>query len=226
VTFWPTIAIAFLAAGLRGEAPQRPVRVVGFDQQKNGQPPDGFTCVLTGNGRPGDWKVLEDATAPSRPSILGQIDADATSYRFPVCLLDGLSARDVDVSVRFKPVQGTVDRAAGLVWRYRDKDNYYVVRANALEGNVVLYKVQDGKRSDLDAKGSGPFAYGKKARVPSQSWSWLRVVAKGSLFKVELDGQQLFEVEDTTFTGAGQVGLWTKADSVTHFDDLRITVLE
>jgi hypothetical protein len=128
------------------------------------------------------------------------------------------------VSVRFKPVRGAVDRAAGLVWRYRDPDNYYVVRANALEGNVVLYKVADGKRSDLDPRGAGLFTYGKKAEVPSEAWSTLRVVAQGSVFRVFLNGRELFEVEDSTFTGSGKVGVWTKADSVTYFDDLEVKV--
>jgi hypothetical protein len=128
--------------------------------------------------------------------------------------------------VRFRPVKGSGDQAAGLVFRYRDKDNYYIVRANALEDNVVLYKVESGKRTDLKPKGAGAFAYGKKAKVPSGSWGLLRVVAKGSGFEVHLGGEKLFEVEDSTFAAAGKVGVWTKADSVTYFDDLKVTVIE
>jgi hypothetical protein len=199
---------------------------VAFDDQKAGEPPKGFTCELTGKGRAGTWKVLEDATAPSRPNVLAQTDQESTSYRFPVCVFDTVSAKDVDLSARFKPVKGSGDQAAGLVFRYRDKDNYYIVRANALEENVVLYRVENGKRTDLKPRGAGPLAYGKKARVPSGSWSLLRVVAKGSLFEVHLGGDELFEVEDSTFAGAGRVGVWTKADSVTYFDDLEIAVLE
>jgi hypothetical protein len=128
--------------------------------------------------------------------------------------------------VRFKPVSGAVDQAGGLVWRYRDKDNYYIVRANALEQNVVLYKLENGKRSDLDPKGMGAGAYGRKARVPSGAWSTLRVTARGQLFEIFVNGEKLFEVEDATFPGAGQAGVWTKADSVTHFDDLELTVVK
>ncbi|HEY6404340.1 MAG TPA: family 16 glycoside hydrolase, partial [Blastocatellia bacterium] len=113
------------------------------------------------------------------------------------------------------------DQAAGIVWRHRDTDNYYIVRANALENNVVLYKVQNGKREDLPLKGEGR-TYGKKATVPKNQWSELRVTAKGNLFTVWLNGQKLYEVEDGTFTEAGKVGLWTKADSVTYFDDLKV----
>jgi hypothetical protein len=114
-----------------------------------------------------------------------------------------------------------VDQAAGLVWRYQDENNYYIVRANARENNVVLYKVQDGKRTDLPVKGEGR-TYGKPSKVPASQWGTLRVVAKGSLFEVYHNGSKLYEVEDTTFTQAGKVGVWTKADSVTHFDDLTV----
>ena len=217
-----TVVTALFALGAQ---PAPATREVRFDEQQAGTPPRGFACALTGSGRPGVWKVLEDTTAASRPNVLGQLDDDGTSYRFPVCVLDGLSARDVDLSVRFKPISGAEDRAAGLVWRYHDKDNYYVVRANALEGNVVLYKVENGKRTDLDPRGSGPLAYGKKARIASGAWGTLRVVAREAVFEVHLDGQKLFDVEDLTFGEPGRVGLWTKADSVTHFDDLKVTVL-
>jgi hypothetical protein len=196
----------------------------GFDEQKLGEPPKGMTCALTGKGRPGVWKILADPTAPSPSQVLAQADDDRTSYRFPVCVVDGVSALDLDLSVRFKPVSGTVDQAAGLVWRYRDPDNYYVVRANGLENNVVLYKVEKGKRSDLDPRGAGALAYGKKARVASGAWNSLRVVAKGAAFEAYLNGENLFGVDDATFMGAGQVGVWTKADSVTYFDDLKLTI--
>jgi hypothetical protein len=126
------------------------------------------------------------------------------------------------LSVRFKTISGRVDQAAGLVWRLKDANNYYIVRANALEGNVVLYKVQSGKRTDLPVKGEGR-TYGKKASVPSGQWNELRVTATGNLFEVYLNNQKLYEVEDNTFPESGKVGLWTKADSVTHFDDLRVT---
>jgi hypothetical protein len=125
--------------------------------------------------------------------------------------------------VRFRPVSGRVDQAAGLVWRYQDADNYYIVRANALEDNVVLYKVQNGNRTDLPVKDEGR-TYGKPAEVPAKEWSTLRVFAAGTRFDVYFNGRKLYEVEDSTFTRAGRVGVWTKADSVTHFDDITVTV--
>jgi hypothetical protein len=132
------------------------------------------------------------------------------------------SFKDLDLSVKFKAISGSTDQAAGLMFRLQDANNYYIVRANALENNVVLYKVENGKRSDLDLKGEGS-TYGKKANVPKQKWNGLRVVVLGDLFEVYINDEKLFEMEDQTFKEAGKIGLWTKADSVTCFDDLRVT---
>jgi len=195
-----------------------------FDGQKAGEP-QGLSCALTGKGRPGTWTVVADAAAPSAPNVLAQVDTDSTGYRFPHCVASGAAATDLDLSVRFKPVSGSGDQAAGLVWRYRDPDSYYIVRANALENNVVLYKIEGGRRTDLPVKGEGR-TYGKKATVPTGAWSTLAVRVRGSLFEVVYDGAKLYEVEDATFTGPGRVGVWTKADSVTHFDDLELRVVK
>lgn len=129
---------------------------INFDKDKIGALPKDFTAALTGNGREGVWAILKDDASPDRKNVLARTDEDATSYRFPVCVYEKLSAKDVDLSVKFKPVSGKKDQAAGLVWRYRDKGNYY------------------------------------------------------------------YEVEDGTFTEAGKIGVWTKADSVTYFDDLKV----
>ena len=197
--------------------------MLDFETFELGKTPPGFSTALTGNGGPVSWIIQQDPTAPSGSKVLVQTSAEATSYRFPLCVYDNFTTKDVEVSVKFKPVSGKVDQAAGLVWRYRNKDNYYIVRANALENNVVLYKVENGKRTDLKPIGAGLFAYGKKAKVPGGQWSELRVAVKGNRFEVSLNGESLFAVEDNTFTEAGKVGLWTKADSVTSFDNLDIT---
>ena len=193
-------------------------RKVDFSQDAVGQPPKGFQLGHTGKvGRPGKWEVQ----AEGDNKYLAQLDADRTGSRFPVAVLADLTTVDVDLSVRFRPVSGQVDQAAGLVWRFQDENNYYIVRANAREDNVVLYKVQNGRRTDLPVKGEGR-TYGKPSKVPSGQWGTLRVVARGPLFEVYHDGHKLYEVEDTTFTQAGKVGVWTKADSVTYFDDLTV----
>lgn len=194
-------------------------RKADFEQDMVGQQPKGFAFGLTRKtGTPGRWIVQEDKGG----RYLAQVDGDRTRNRFPTAVLTDVSATNVDLSVRFRPVSGRVDQAAGLVWRYQNEDNYYIVRANALEDNVVLYKVQNGDRTDLAVKGEGR-TYGKPAEVPAGQWSTLRVVATGGRFEVFFNGAKLYEVEDATFTGAGRVGVWTKADSVTHFDDLTVT---
>jgi hypothetical protein len=199
--------------------------VIDFNKDELGKTPKGFSTALTGKGSAGMWQVVKDESAPSKPNVLAQTDMDKTSYRFPLCVYDSLVAKDVDVSVKFKPVKGKEDQAAGIVWRYKDKNNYYIVRANAMENNVVLYKVENGKRTDLPLVGMG-LTYGMKTKVPSGVWGTLRVVASGDLFQVYYNGKKLYDVKDNTFTEAGEVGLWTKADSYTLFDDLSISTLK
>ena len=195
-------------------------RTVDFSQDTVDQPPKGFQFGHTaGVGPPGKWVIQTDGSN----KVLAQIDADSTRSRFPIAVLSDLTATDVDLSVRFKPISGRVDQAAGLVWRYQNQDDYYIVRANALEDNVVLYKVAGGKRTDLPLKGAGR-TYGKKTEVPAGQWSTLRIVANGPLFEVYVNGSKLYEVEDRTFSSGGKVGVWTKADSVTQFDDLTVVM--
>ena len=196
-------------------------QVINFDRDEVGKSPKDFVFGLTGKGKPGIWIVQKNPTAPSAPNVLAQTNADPVSYRFPLCVYDGFSGRDVDISIRYKPVSGKEDQAAGIVWRYQDQNNYYIVRANANENNVVLYKVENGIRTDLPLLGQGR-TYGMKAKIPSGEWGTLRVVAKGNHFEVYSNGTKLYEVDDSTFPMAGKVGLWTKADSVTLFDDLTI----
>lgn len=209
------MALAALAATVDVQGASR---TVDFSDDTVGQPPKGFEFGYTAKaGAPGKWVV----EAEGANKYLAQVDADSTRARFPVAVVGDISAADIDLSVTFRPISGRVDQAAGLVWRYRDQDNYYIVRANALEDNVVLYKVEKGTRTDLPVKGEGR-TYGKKTEVPAKQWSTLRVVANGRLFEVYFNGTKLYDVEDTTFTQPGKVGVWTKADSVTQFDDLTI----
>ena len=209
------VALLLVAAVLTLHAA---TRKVDFSQDAIDQPPKGFEFAHTARvGRPGKWIVQTDGAN----KVLTQTDADSTRSRFPVAVLADVTTADGDLSVRFKPISGRVDQAAGLVWRYQNQDNYYIVRANALEDNVVLYKVENGRRMDLPVKGEGR-TYGKKTEVPAAQWSTLRVVATGRLFEVYFNGAKLYEVEDATFAQPGKVGVWTKADSVTQFDDLTI----
>src|SRR5215471_8787855 len=195
--------------------------VYNFDGDAAGKIAVKFHGALTGSGANSEWLVKADQTAPSPPNVLAQISADDTGYRFPLAIADEGSFQNLEMSVRFKPVSGSGDQAAGLVWRLKDANNYYILRANALEDNVVLYKVERGERTYLPLKGEGR-TYGKKVKVPSGQWGSLGVTARGKQFTAYFNGEKLYEVEDETFKDAGKVGLWTKADSVTYFDDLRV----
>ena len=186
---------------------------VGWDNSRLGEPPAGWTSTQTGTGT-ARWRVQADATSPSKPNVLEQTGVAA----FPVCVKDDARLKDGFVEVKFKAISGKDDQAGGLVWRYRDADNYYVCRANALEDNVVLYKVENGKRKALDIVGR-PGGYGVKEPVPPGQWHTLRVEFAGARFKVVFNGKGLFEAEDATFAEGGRVGVWTKADSITRFDD-------
>jgi hypothetical protein len=193
--------------------------VIRFDHATEGSLPSGWSVAMTHAGGAPRWEIARDDSAPHPPLVLAQVSRDPTAGRFPLAIWDRASMRNGEISVAFKPVDGSIDRAAGIVWRYQDPNNYYIVRANALENNVVLYKVQGGTRLSIAPKGLPSRSYGVKHEVPSARWSTLRVVFKNSLFTVFLNGERLFETEDQTFTEAGKVGLWTKADSLTYFAD-------
>ncbi len=201
-------------------------QTINFDKDDLQKTPKNFTAELSGKGKTGNWIVVHDKTAPSKTNVLAQTDMDKTNSRFPVCIYDSVKAQDIEISVRFKPLKGTVDQGAGIIWRYKDKGNYYIVRANALEDNVVLYKFENGKRSDIDPAGKEKLTYGKKAPVENGKWGTLRVVIKGNHFDVYLNNKKLYTVIDDTFPDAGKIGLWTKADSYTYFDDLSYKVIK
>ena len=197
---------------------------ITFDDLALGAAPSGFTVGLTGRGGPPKW-VVQKAPNSEPGNVVAQVSAEGVDNRFPVLVYDKFAALDVDMSVRFQTVSGSVDQAAGLVWRYKDAKNYYIVRANALEDNVVLYKVENGVRSDLALKGKGK-TYGAKAPVLKKAWNVLAVQVRGQTFSVSMNGAPLYDVEDRTFPEPGKMGLWTKADSVTLFDDLTINVVK
>lgn len=183
-----------------------------FDGNTPGQLPPKFHSALTGRGAPGTWAVQADPTAPSKPNVLAQTSADKTDYRFPLAIADDGSFRDLDLSVKFKAVSGKVDQAGGLVFRLKDANNYYVVRANALEDNYNLYKVVKGRRTEIS---------GARVKVTSGDWHELRVEVRGNKIACYYDGAKKIDATDRTFQDPGKIGLWTKADSVTSFDDLR-----
>ena len=187
---------------------------ISFETDAVGAAPKGWTETKTGTGNP-KWTIEQDETAPSKSKIVKQSGRAA----FPLLLKDDSRIRDGFIEVKFKAVSGAMDRAAGLVWRAKDANNYYVARVNAAENNVVLYKTVNGTRSSLDIVGRVG-GYGVDVPVSANHWHSLRVDFRGNRFRVTYNGRQMFEVEDSTFGDAGMVGLWTKADSVTLFDQI------
>ena len=208
-----TVVVSTLAfAGLIAPAS---AETITFGGVQPGALPKEFVSGLTGRGAVGRWEVIEDSSADGKKA-LAQPAADKTDYRFPLAVYHRTFPRDVDVSVRFKAVSGTVDRAGGVAVRLQDAQNYYLVRANALEDNVRLYRVRNGRREEMK---------GANVEVPAGEWHTLALRAQGNRLAVSFDGKALFEARDETFSTSGKVALWTKADSVTHFDRIEITPL-
>jgi hypothetical protein len=200
---------ALLFAGLLAAGAAR-AETVNFDKTAPGTLPDGWVAGVTGGGEP-KWSVERDATAPSRSQVLKQ-GGEFPSHNYPWCVKKNVALTDGYVQVKFKPVSGKEDQAGGLIWRWQDGDNYYVARANANEDNVTIYHTVKGKRTEF-----------KRAamKVASNQWHTLRVDFKRTHFKVTFDGRKALEWDDDTFQKAGAIGVWTKADSVTLFDDFK-----
>lgn len=176
-----------------------------FDNDPVGSIPAGWACGSTGGGNP-HWAVTADRSAPSKPNVLKQ----SGSGTFPWCVKSGSALADGFVEVKFEPISGREDQAGGLVWRWKDGDNYYVARANAMENNVSLYYTERGSRKTLRYV---------DAPVSAGTWHTLRVEFGGTRIAVFLDGKRYIDLDDSHITGPGAVGVWTKADSVTAFDD-------
>jgi hypothetical protein len=176
-----------------------------FDGAKVGSLPAGWVSGVTGKGAP-RWAVEADGSAPSVPNVLKQSGAGT----FPWCVKKDATLADGFVEVKFKPLSGREDQAGGVVWRWKDGDRYYVARANALENNVSLYYTENGKRNTIRYV---------NAPVAGNAWHLLRVEFSGKHIRVALDGKTYIELDDDHIPGAGAVGVWTKADSVTAFDD-------
>jgi hypothetical protein len=193
-----------LAAGRAGAETEN------FDSTKAGALPEGWLAGITGPGE-ARWAVRADATAPSAPNVLKQ-SAEAASHSYPWCVKKDISLQDGFVAVKFKALSGKEDQAGGVIWRWQDGSNYYIARGNALENNIILFRTAHGVRKEL---------HRVPTKVSGNQWHSLRVDFSGSHFTVSFDGQKAMEWEDETFTKAGAAGVWTKADSVTEFDDFQ-----
>ena len=195
-----TIMLMSLALAVAAQA-----QTVNFDNAAAGTTPAGWTATKTGSGNE-KWTVEKDDTAASKPNVLKQ--SGAATY--PVCFKNDTNLKDGFVEVKFKPISGKEDQAGGVVWRLKDADNYYVARANALEDNVTIYDTVNGRRTERKRTNT---------KVATNQWHTLRVDFQGNHFTVTFDGKKAIEWDDEKFKDAGKVGVWTKADSVTLFDD-------
>jgi hypothetical protein len=194
--YWQSFVMA-------GQAPTGKTSEWTFDKDPVGGLPGGATVFS------GSWVVRAEAGAPSPPNVLCQTRA----AEFPALALSETIYTDATIDAAFKPIAGREDQAAGIIFRIQDNDNYYIVRANALEENVNIYKYVRGRRI---------FIKGTNAKVSSNTWQQLGVEGTGSRIRGSLNGHPTVEAMDDTFK-AGKIGLWTKADSVTCFDNIRVT---
>ncbi len=195
--------VSFVAPAVADDAP------ISFGKDSLGKMPPHWTAAQTGNGK-SVWKVVADATAPSKSGFVLAQTTDDRDALFNLCVLDGSDFKDVEVSVAFKANAGKKDQGGGIFWRYQDANNYYIARMNPLEDNFRVYKVVDGKRSKefQDAE----------VKVKAGEWHTLKIKMVGDHIECFLDGKKHLDVKDASFTKAGKVGLWTKADAQTSFD--------
>jgi 3-keto-disaccharide hydrolase len=199
-----------------------PGSIVTFDNQSEGKAPSGWTVTMTNQGAAPRWEVVRDVSARTQPYVLAQTSTDHRQDRFPLAIFQGSSLRDGDVSVRLKPVAGRAEQGGGLVFRYRDERNYYMVRASALQDDVALYKVENGRCQPILPHGMPPTVFAVKHDIRPNNWNILKVSVRGNRFQVYVNHRRILEASDSTFAQAGKVGLLTAGDSVTYFDDFRI----
>jgi hypothetical protein len=210
----------FLCIGLLGVLPMFAVGAddkpaVTFKKDDVGKLPSGWTAAKTGVGDGSVWKVVADATAPSKAGQVLAQTAEGAKPLFNLCILNDSNFQDGEISVAFKSVKGQVDQGGGIVWRYQDADNYYVARMNPLEDNYRLYKVVNGKRAQLGTK--------EEIKLAENTWHTVKIKHVGSQIECWLDDKKVLEAKDDAFAKAGKVGLWTKADAQTYFDNLQIS---
>ncbi|HLJ96615.1 MAG TPA: family 16 glycoside hydrolase [Gemmataceae bacterium] len=188
-------------------------RVFTFNKHDVGKVPKGWKAEQTGKGKGSVWKVVADATAPSKAGCALAQTAKSPAEVFNICVAEETNYKDVELSVSYKAIAGETDQGGGFVWRYQDHNNYYICRMNPLEDNYRVYKVVAGKRTQLGGK--------EGLKVKTGEWHKLKVEIKGSNMAGYLDGEKMWEITDDTYKDAGKVGLWSKADAQTHFDQFK-----
>ncbi len=206
------LVVLLLGAALAAGEEKKPLFQLGKSDE--GRLPAGWKAAKTGKGEGSVWKVVADETAPSKSGYVLAQTAEGPSSLFNVCVAEDTKYKDVELSVAFKAVAGKKDQGGGFVWRYQDNDNYYLCRLNPLEDNYRVYKVVNGKRSAEFQD--------ETVKVPLNEWHTLKAKMVGDHIECFLDGKKILDVKDSSITEVGKVGLWTKADAQTHFDQFTV----
>jgi hypothetical protein len=196
-----------------GEDEAAVLGVWNFDKLEVAKTPEGWAIRENNPTKaPGKWTVAADPAAPSPPNVLN-LKTENGNATFNLAIIEKVRAGDVDVSVKLRGDVGKEDQGGGLIWRVKDPNNYYICRINPLENNYRVYKVVDGKRKQLQSV---------DCETPTGKWFTVRAVMVGDHITCYVDGKKLLDVKDDTFKEAGMVGLWTKADASSSFDDLTV----
>jgi hypothetical protein len=203
-----------IITGLAAAESQKALRWT-FEDPPEGKLPEAWTTAKTGKGRGSVWKIVADDSAPSGRQVMAQTSSEGPTPLFNLCVADETNYADVELRVAFKAVSGKKDQGGGVVWRYKDANNYYIARMNPLEANFRVYKVVGGKRTQLDTADT---------EAEAGKWHTIRIVHKGDSIQCSFNDKPYLKAKDDTFSEAGKIGLWTKADAVTHFDDLQVSV--
>jgi len=210
---WVNVLVVALLVTAVGAAEK--VQALKFGKGDVGKVPSGWKADKTGKGEGSVWKVMADATAPSKTGVALAQTSESPGSMFNLCVADDPKLKDVEVTVAFKAMAGKKDQGGGIVWRYQDANNYYIARMNPLEDNYRVYKVVAGKRIQLETK--------EDLKVPAKEWHTLKIKMTGEQIECYLDGKKELAAKDSTFKNAGQVGLWTKADAQTYFDNFKVS---
>jgi hypothetical protein len=210
---WTSVVALVALLGAAVGADEGKGRAFMFSKDDRGKVPTGWKAEKTGKGEGSVWKVVEDDTAPSKSRYVLAQTAESPNAVFNICVAEDTNYKDMELSVSFKAIAGKNDQGGGFVWRYRDNNNYYTCRMNPLEDNYRVYKVVAGKRTQLGGK--------EGVKVKAGEWHKLKVEVKGNKMEGYLDGEKLWEITDDTYTNAGKVGLWSKSDAQTHFDEFK-----
>jgi hypothetical protein len=195
--------------------------IINFDHAQVGKTPPEFTVPAVHGASP-RWEIRKDPSAPAPPYVLAQVSTSPHQDEFSLAILNSMSLRDGDISVRLKPISGHEDQGGGLVFRYQNERNYYLVRADSHDGEVTVYKVENGRCTPIRPRGVPGSTFGVKHNIPPNTWNILKVSLRGTRFQVYVNHRRLLQADDGSFSGPGKVGLVTVADSVTYFNDFRV----